>query len=325
MQPFQILQALRRRWYATAAIVIAAVIVGAGLAASAGSSPKGTATVQILVDSPVSALVNLQANQTALGSRASVLAQAMSSDAVVSAIAKSAGVPVDEVTAQGPYTGSGESLDVPTPSEARGMQIGSAKDRYRLTIQAQQDLPIVTVGVQGPTPGQAGALANQVLAGTEAWLATLTTSSQVKTGDVVRLRQLGDAQAGSVNSRTSEIIGAIGAVAVLMLGLLAIVLTDPKRRAGRARERARAEFLLKAALERDYGAELRPLPVGARAQNGRRDDDLDDPAADEEFDDSGAAWLDGLAADSASLKKDSQKNKRRARSVSASGSTPRQG
>lgn len=302
MQPSQIFQALRRRWYATAAVVVAAVVIGAVCATTLGSAPQGTATVQILVDSPVSALVNLQANQTGLESRASVLAQAMSSNAVVGAIAKSAGVPANEVTAQGPYSGAGEVLNVPTPSEARGMQVGSAAARYRMTIQAQQDLPIVTVGVQGPTPAQAGALASHVLAGTNAWLATLTTASQLKAGKVVHLRQLGDAQAGSLHTSSGKIVGAIGAVAVLMLGLLAIVLTDPARRERRRRERERAEELLRLALEREDPAETRLIiPAGAgSSENGHHAAENGDERARpvEKLDTADAEdWLESLADD----------------------------
>lgn len=219
--------ALGRRWYLMVLVIIIAGGAAVGALKSVKNAPTGDATSQILVDSPVSQLVNLKGNTLGLEDRASVLAQAMTSNAVVAAIAKADGVPAGDVTAQGPYSGTGEVLDVPTPSEARGMQLVSAKPQYHLTFVAQQDLPIITVSVLGPNPEAAGKMANAVLPGTEAWLATLATASgQPQSGNTVILRQLGAAQAGYVNSSTGKIIAGVAAIGVLILGTLLVMLFD---------------------------------------------------------------------------------------------------
>lgn len=265
MQISHTFRALKRRWYATVLVVVAAVAVAVMLDKKAATVPTGTATVQILVDSPVSALVNLQSDPTGLEARASVLAQAMTSNAVLAEIAKSAGVPPQDVTAQGPYSGAGEVLDVATPSEARGMQIVSIKPQYRLTFVAQQDIPIVTVSVVAPNADAAGKFANAVVPGTDAWLDSLASADQVKSGKLVHLRQLGDAQAGTVNSSSAKIVAIVGAVAILMLGFLLISLTDKERRARRRQERERAERELAESLEYDRthpgGPVYAPVPV----------------------------------------------------------------
>lgn len=272
MQISQTFRALKRRWYATILVAVAAVAVAVMLDKSGSAVPTGTATVQILVDSPVSALVNLQSDPTGLEARASVLAQAMTSSAVLAEIAKSARVPASDVTAQGPYSGTGEALDVATPSEARGMQLVSVKPQYRLTFVAQQDIPIVTVSVQGPNAEAAGDFANAVVPGTDAWLDSLATADQVKAGKLVHLRQLGDAQAGTVNSSSAKVVAAVGAVAILMLGFLLISLTDKDRRARRREERQRAEQALAESLEYDRthpgGPVYAPVPVMHTPYNG---------------------------------------------------------
>jgi capsular polysaccharide biosynthesis protein len=236
MQISDVFAALRRRWYASVLIVIVAVAAALLVSRSVAGVPTGSATVQVLVDSPVSSLVNLQADPASLEARASVLAQAMASNAVVASIAKTAGVPAHEVTAQGPYSGAGQALNVPTPSEARGTQIASATAPYRLAFVAQQQIPIVTVSVTGPTPATAGKLADAVLPGTNAWLNTLASAERVKTGRLVHLRQLGDAQTGPVTSSSAKLLGGAGAVAVLIFGFLAVVLTDRGGARGQRRE-----------------------------------------------------------------------------------------
>lgn len=250
----EVFRALKRRWYASLLVLVVAVGAAIMLNKSMKSVPTGTATVQILVDSPVSSLVNLQSDPAGLEARAAVLAQAMSSNAVLADIAKTAGVAPGDVTAQGPYSAPAESLDVATPSEARSMQIISVKPHYRLTIVAQQNLPIVTVGVQGPSAVAAGRLADDVVAGTTTWLSSLTATDEIKQPRHVHLRQLGDAQAGTTNSSSGKMIAIVGAVAVLILGFLGIALTDRERRARRQEERARAERMLDDAFHADSSA-----------------------------------------------------------------------
>ncbi len=275
-----VFRALKRRWYATALIVIVALVAAVGLDQAMAAAPTGTATAQILVDSPVSSLVNLQANDTGLEARAAVLAQAMTSNAVLAYIARAAGVPVSEVTGQGPFTGSGEVLDVPTPSEARGQQLVSVKAKYRLAFVAQTNIPIITVSVIGPNATAAGKMANAVEPGTLAWLASLATLQQVGSTKQVHLRQLGDAQAGTVNSSSAKIIAGVGFIGILILGALAIALTDKDRRR-RGREESgwpEDELFPEAASARTLphavADPFRDEPSRTRPANGAEADDV---------------------------------------------------
>jgi hypothetical protein len=235
MELAEVFRALRARRLLTGLVVLLAVGAALGVKAKSKSVPTGTATVQLLVDSPQSALADLQQDPAPLASRASVFAQLMTSGAVLNAIAHAAGVPADQVTAQGPYSGSGQTLDVPTPSEARGVQIVAAKPLYHLTFVAQTDLPIITASVEGPTPKSTGLLADNIFAGVQSWLAALQANGTIPANHRVTIRQLGDAQAGEVNSSSSTALAGVAAMAVLMLGLLFVVLLE-KGFGGRKRD-----------------------------------------------------------------------------------------
>jgi capsular polysaccharide biosynthesis protein len=226
MKTSEIRRALRRRWPATLAVVVLAIVMAVVIHSQLSTVPTGQATTQILVDTPSSSLVNVNVSATGLTAQASVLAQAMTSQAVLEQIAKSAGVPIGSVSAQGPFNGAGEVLDIPTPSEARALQVVSIKAAYHVAFVAQTNVPIITVTVTGPNPTAAGHIADAVLPGTDAWLSTISSSSTVPQEHRLVLRQLGDAQAGPVNSRTAEEIAVVGAIAILILGLVAVALVD---------------------------------------------------------------------------------------------------
>jgi hypothetical protein len=222
-------------------LVVALIVALAGGAAfgagqSARSTPTGTATVQILVDSPQSALADLLQNTAPLITRAALLAQVMASEAVLEDIAATAGVPVGQLTAQGPYGGSGLALNVITPAEARGSQLLGERARYRLTFVAQPDEPVLTVSVQGPTPLLAGRLAEAALPGVKRFVATLQRQSATRPARRVTIRQLGPAQAGTVNSSSRMALMAVAGLGVLLLGLLLLVGVETLRRRPPARD-----------------------------------------------------------------------------------------
>ncbi|HST55129.1 MAG TPA: Wzz/FepE/Etk N-terminal domain-containing protein [Solirubrobacteraceae bacterium] len=242
MELTEILNALWRRKLATAAVIVLAAAATVGVKLSSHNVATGAATVQILVDSPTSALANLGQNTTPLTTRASVFAQVMASQAVLQDIAEAAGVPINQITAAGPYSGSGQVLDVVTPSEARGSQLLNEQRRYRLTFVAQQDEPVVTASVQGPSPATAGRLANSIFRGVQQYVTTLQQQTGTPAAQRVTIRQLGAPQTGAVNSGSRLTLAVVAGVGVLLLGLLGLLGLEGLRR--RSRELA--------TLERDF-------------------------------------------------------------------------
>jgi hypothetical protein len=300
---------LHRRPLLVAVTVIAAVAAGVGIKLASHANPTGAATVQLVVDSPQSALADLKQDPLPLVSRAQVFAQLMSSSAVLDAIAKAAGVPASDVTAEGPYSGAGQPLDVPTPSEARGVQLIATNIPYHFTFVPDTNIPLITASVQGPTPARAGKLANAVYPGIKAWLGTLQSSGDVPISTRVTLRQLGDAQAGTVNASSSTTFAGIAAVAVLLIGFIGLFAVETRRR---SRERDEMVGLLPAGRARPTngrGATAGSnLLAHADAGASHRNEDGDGPLNGPEdslavpdgvvgYDPVGVGWSDGDAAD----------------------------
>ncbi|HEY7952116.1 MAG TPA: hypothetical protein VID70_03960 [Solirubrobacteraceae bacterium] len=235
----ELAEILRMLWSRRLA-VLAMVVLAGGAAFGAGqlarSTSTGTASVQLLVDSPQSALADLLQSTAPLTTRAALLAQVMASEAVLEEMAGAAGVPVRELTAQGPYSGSGEALDVITPSEARGAQLLGERAHYRLTFVAASEEPVVSASVQGPTALAAGHVAEAVLPGVRRYVATLQRAGHTKAAQRVTIRQLGPAQVGTVNSSSRKALMAIAAVGVLLLGLLLLIGIESLRRRPPVRE-----------------------------------------------------------------------------------------
>jgi capsular polysaccharide biosynthesis protein len=219
----EILKTLRRHWIASALTVVVAIGAAVGVRMSSHSVPTGAATVQILVDSPSSELANLTQNPTPLISRAAVFAQVMSSQAVIQQIASAAKVPVSQITAQGPYSGAAENLNVITPAEARSNQLVAENAIYRVTLQAQQNEPVITTTVQAPTPAAAARIANAVYTGVQNYVSTIQQSGHTPDADRVTLRQLGSAQTATVNGGSRMTLTLAAFLGVMLVGLLAIL------------------------------------------------------------------------------------------------------
>ncbi len=240
MELTEILRTLWARKVATAAVLVLAALAAAAVKLTSHNVPTGAATVQILVDSPSSELANLTQNPTPLISRAAVFAQVMTSQAVVQDIAAAAHVPASQVTAQGPYSGSGEALDVVTPAEARSSQLVAENAPYRLTFLAQQNEPVITASVQAPTPLAAATVANAVYSGVQSYVTAAQQQGHTPAQDKVTLRELGPAQAATVNSSSRTTLAVAAFLGVLILGLLAILGVEGLRRHGRELRLARA-------------------------------------------------------------------------------------
>jgi uncharacterized protein involved in exopolysaccharide biosynthesis len=225
----EVFRTLWGRKIATVLVIVLACAAAAAIRVASRNTPTGAATVQILVDSPSSLLGNLDENPTPLIARAAVFSQVMASQAVVQQIAAVAGVPANKVTAQGPYSGAGETLNQPTPAEARSNQIAAEKAPYRLTFVAQPNEPVITATVQAPTAVGAATVADSVYAGIERYVAAIQLNNKTPSSERVTLRQLGPAQVATVSS-SRTILTAAAFFGVLIVGLLLILGIEAFRR-----------------------------------------------------------------------------------------------
>jgi hypothetical protein len=229
MEMAEMLQILSRRKLALAAVIVLAAGAAVAVKLESRSAPTGAATVQVLVDSPDSALANLAQDPALLSLRAAVFAQVMASQAVLQDIGTAAGVPASEITAQGPYSGSGQALDVVTPSAARANQLLTEKAPYRITFVPQTGEPVITATVQGPSAVAAARVASAVFVGIQSYVSALQRHTHTPSSHQVSLRQLGAPQAGTVNSGSGTTVSAAAAIGVLLLGVLLILSIEGQR------------------------------------------------------------------------------------------------
>jgi hypothetical protein len=147
----------------------------------------GAATSQILVDSNPSTLVAGAGTDqiAALGSRARVYAQYLSSRDAVDQIARASGIPARLITARGPFSqGTGIKNYEQQPAESRAKDLVDESKTYRLVYEAQEDVPIISVYATGPDAGSALKLAQSSFTVLRAYVATLDTE-----GEAARAKQ----------------------------------------------------------------------------------------------------------------------------------------
>jgi hypothetical protein len=138
---------------ATLAAFLTAFKVGPG-GIERRSTSVGAGTSQILVDSAESTLVKGAASDqlAALGTRASVYAQYLSSREAVGKIAREMKIDPLLITASGPFSeGTGIRDYGEQGAESRATALTEEGKAYRLVFQAQEDVPIITVYATAPT------------------------------------------------------------------------------------------------------------------------------------------------------------------------------
>jgi hypothetical protein len=233
----------------------------------------GAATSQILVDSNPSTLVAGAGTDqiAALGSRARVYAQYLSSRDAVDQIARASGIPSRLITARGPFSqGTGIKNYEQQPAESRAKDLVDESKTYRLVYEAQEDVPIISVYATGPDAGSALKLAQSSFSVLKAYVATLDTEgeaarikqaeedkaaakddpnavaqtpAQQQANDIsVVVRELGTPEGGLVGGGTNKVMMILAFIAVLGLECFlfaAILRLQEQRRALAAAEEQR--------------------------------------------------------------------------------------
>lgn len=161
-----------------------------------------SAQAQVVVDTPRSAVLDLRQDTNdiePLKNRAVLIGTLMASAAVRADIAHRAGVPADRLQIVAPRT-----PEQPRPIEQSGKKKGpgdlvKSTDQYRLDVQSNPTVPLLTIDAQAPTAKAAQGLANASVAGLGDYLAGLASSEKTPKQTEVRLRQLGTAKGTVIN------------------------------------------------------------------------------------------------------------------------------
>lgn len=201
----------------------------------------GAATSQILVDSAESTLVEGAGTDqiAALGTRARVYAQYLSSRDAVNQIAREIDVDPALITAHGPFSeGTGIQDYDQQRAESRARDLVAEGKQYRLVFEAQEDVPIITVYATGPGTRDALALAQSSFAVLEGYIGRLkteakeaektspppqvTTTSTVPLVENIVVRQLGTPEGGLVGGNADLVLMVLAFLGVLGFGCLVV-------------------------------------------------------------------------------------------------------
>ena len=241
MELAQILRTLGRRKLALTVVFLIATAAALATGYKVGFNPpklesravpSGQATTQILVDSPQSAIADLKQDTAPLVTRATVFAQFMTSSTIRERISAATGIPANQITAEGPFSGPGADQNAVTPSEARGSQVRAQTHPYRLTFVAQEQIPLVSVYASGPTAELAAKLANGVFVAVKGYVDEIAAADSTNPEHRVTVRQLGSAGASTVQTGGSKAVMVLAFLAITIFGCLFIILLAAIRRSG---------------------------------------------------------------------------------------------
>ncbi|HEY7120920.1 MAG TPA: hypothetical protein VH329_00045 [Solirubrobacterales bacterium] len=162
-----------------------------------------SARTQILVDSDSSSIGDLNRDLTPMVTRANVYSRFLTTPAALNVIGHNAGIPADEIYAEGPYQlGQPRFIQEPT-AERRGSQLIGRQARYRLRFDSDPELPIVTVYAEAPSADQATALANGAATGLSDYVTRLQDEQGIPQSSRVAIRRLGSSAGAPVTPGAS--------------------------------------------------------------------------------------------------------------------------
>jgi hypothetical protein len=176
-----------------------------------------SAQTQIFVDSESSSLGDLMNDFTPMNARANVYARFLTTPTALRLIGNKAGVPGDQIYAQGPYQlGQARYIQEPT-AEKRGQQLIGNRASFRLRFDADPELPIVTMYAEAPTPEQATKLADGSAGALAEYVTRLQADQGISERRRVTIRKLGSSPGAWVSEGAGRKIAVFLFVLVLVL------------------------------------------------------------------------------------------------------------
>jgi len=161
-----------------------------------------TASTQVLVDSPRSALTDVRQDTYGIDSltnRAVLLGNVMAGRGVRDLIERRAGLPSGTVEIVPPLTPKHPRVLAEAGNQRRTSDILKLNDEYRLSIQSNPTVPILHIYAQTPDKRSAVRLANAAVDALRTHLSGVATSRSTPASDQIRLMQLGRARGAVIN------------------------------------------------------------------------------------------------------------------------------
>jgi hypothetical protein len=161
-----------------------------------------TASTQVLVDTPHTAVLDMRQNTNdfkGMSNRAVLIGNVMASLPVRDFIAARAHIAPQVIKAATPLTPAYPRPISGTGNEKKTSDLLKSTDEYRLNIQANPTVPMLEIYAQAPTAQAAAELANAAVDGMHDYLAQVAKSQGVGRQQQVRLQQLGRARGHVIN------------------------------------------------------------------------------------------------------------------------------
>jgi hypothetical protein len=192
-----------------------------------------SAETQVVVDTPYSTVVDLRQGVNdiePLKERALLIGTLMATQTVRADIARRAHVAADRVQVVAPRT-PGQPRPLAESGEKKGPgDLFKSTDQYRLDIEANPTIPLLSVKAQAPTPAKAQELANAAVSGLNDYLRRLAASEDTPDSLRITLRQLGTASGEVINDGVQTQVIIVVFLFVLALSCAASLLVSRVRR-----------------------------------------------------------------------------------------------
>jgi zinc-ribbon domain len=185
----------------------------------------GVASTQVLLDAGRSPFSDIGTEIEPLAVRAQVYARLVESLPASRMIAEEAGVEPGSIVITG-HTATAEftrSSREPT-AEQRAQQLGGEANLRRILFSAEEDLPVLAIFAQAPTPEEAIRLADAGATGLIRYAETLQDDPLASSATRVEVQQLGDARGGWVNRGASRALALLAFVGVLIVWCFLVLL-----------------------------------------------------------------------------------------------------
>jgi capsular polysaccharide biosynthesis protein len=220
MELVHILKSLWVRKYLVAVAFVLAVAVAAALHSKGTKVQGGTASAEILIDAEQSALGDLRRDTLPLVARSGIFARFLGADGVTDAIAREAGIPVKDIAVIGPKLRI-DGVPDQEAAERASQMMGAAS--HLLQVQQGDDLPLLTIYTQAPSPEGARKLANGTADALEAYVSRYQEEVGIPEKRRVAIRQLGEARASEFESAPGVVLPFMAFCVVFGLSCLAVI------------------------------------------------------------------------------------------------------
>jgi hypothetical protein len=203
----------------------------------------GGATTHVMVDAPQSRILDRNAtiaDYDGLSKRAELLGDLLATPPDTAVVAQLAGVPADQISSVSRVTANVTAIMREPDLEQRANQILHAKQRYKLEMQADPNLPLLNIYAQAPSGPEAVRLADAAVQALQQQLRTQAQADGASELNRVRIEQLGHARGGVINGGTKPQIAILTFLVVFALGCFVLLMAQRVVRGWRQAARARA-------------------------------------------------------------------------------------